>query len=159
MYIYVSCHNHANNIFFQILWTPYRAHNISRLNTIDVLDVSGIVVPLICFSTVELHQANRVMRQFGLRQPIPDNPLNLNDIHKDDMRGRTDRHWLYYHQKWIAMWNDWHVRLIQGQQFGGNGHLRDIAPYMQWYISRTIRYITPQQASMSDEDVSSFPIK
>ena len=48
--IYFSCHAHANNIFFQFLWTPYRAHHISRLITIDVSDVSRIVVPLIYFS-------------------------------------------------------------------------------------------------------------
>ena len=29
------------------------------------------------------------------------------------------------------MWNNRQTRLIQGQQFGRNGHLRDIAPYMQ----------------------------
>jgi len=141
------------------LWTPYKAHHISRLIIIDVLDVSRVIVPLICFSTVEFHQVDRVMRQFGLRQPIPLDPLNLDDVHKDDIRGRTDRNWPHYHQKWIAMWNDRQTSLIQGQQFGGNGHLRDTAPYMQWYISHTIRYITPQQASVSDEEVSSLLIK
>jgi len=88
------------------LWTPYRAHNISRLIIVDVLDVSYVVVPLIYFSTVKFHQADRVMKQFGLCYPIPVDPLNLDDVHKDDMRGRTDRHWPHYHQKWIAIWND-----------------------------------------------------
>jgi len=49
------------------LWTPYRAHNINRLVTIDIPDVSHVVVPLICFSTDQFHQADRVMRQFDLR--------------------------------------------------------------------------------------------
>jgi len=81
-------------------------HNIRRLITIDVFDVSRAIVHLICFSTVKFHQPNRVMRQFGLRQPISIDPLNLDDVHKDGMQGRTDRHWPHYHQKWIAMWND-----------------------------------------------------
>jgi len=55
------------------------------------------------------------MRQFGLRQPILVDPLNLDDVHKDDMRGRMDRYWPHYHQKWIVMWNDKHTCLIQGQ--------------------------------------------
>ena len=91
--------------FFQFLWTPYRANNISCLITIDFPDDSRVVVPLIFFSTVEFHQPNRIMRQFGLGQPIPVDPLNLDDVHKDDMRGRTDRYWPYNHPKWIVMWN------------------------------------------------------
>jgi len=74
------------------LWTPCRVHNINRLITIDISNASRVVVPLICFSTVEFHQANRIMRQFGLHQPILVDPLNLNDVHKDDMRERTDRY-------------------------------------------------------------------
>ena len=57
------------------------------------------------------------------------------------------------------MWNDQQTCQIQGQQFGENGHLCDNSSYMQWYISCTIQYITSRQASMSDEDVSSFRIK
>jgi len=43
------------------------------------------------------------MRQFGLHQCIPTDPLNLDQLHKDDMRERTDRYWLQYREKWITM--------------------------------------------------------
>jgi len=111
-------------------------------------------VPLICFTTVEFQQADRVMRQFGFRQPIPVDPVNLDEVHKQDIRGRTDRYWPQYHQNWIAMWNDRHNRLIQGVHFNGNGHLRDNTSYMQWYISHAIRYLSPPQRPPAD-DVSS----
>jgi len=77
--------------FFQFLWTLYKAHHISCLITINVPDVSRAIVHLICFSTVEFYQVDRVMRQLGLRQPIPVDPLNLDDVRKYDMRGRTNR--------------------------------------------------------------------
>jgi len=54
------------------------------------------------------------------------------------------------------MWNDRYNRLIEGDQFHGNDHLRDTMPYMQWYIQHIIRYITPQPLSKLGNDVSSF---
>jgi len=78
------------------------------------------------------------MRQFKIRQSIPVDPLNLDEVHKQDMRDRTDRYWPQHHQHWIALWNDGHNRLIQGVHFNGNGHLYDDMQYMQWYISHTI---------------------
>jgi len=126
---------------------------VSRLITMEISPMSQAVVPLICFATVELYQADRVMRQFGFRQNIPNDPLNLDQLHKEDMRGKTDRYWLQYHATWIQMWDEHHNHVIQGIPFNGNGHLRDNTPYMQWYIGHTIQYITPPQPS-SAGDVS-----
>ena len=50
-------------------------------------------MPLICFVTVESHHADRVMRQFGFRQPIPVEHVNLDQVHKEDMRGRQELNW------------------------------------------------------------------
>ena len=41
------------------------------------------VVPLICFQVIEWHQPDRVLRQFGMQQPISDclsQPLNIHGI-------------------------------------------------------------------------------
>jgi len=54
------------------------------------------------------------MRQSGFQQNIPSKPINLDEAHKDDMRGITNRNWSQYHKRWITMWNDQHNRAIQG---------------------------------------------
>jgi len=46
-------------------------------------------------------------------------------------------------------------RLIDGVPFHENDHLREESTYMQWYITHTIRYVSPIEAT-SEEDVSSF---
>ena len=106
--------------------------------TVEISPVSHAVVPLICFATVEIHQVDQVMHQFGFWQSIPTKPLNLDKLHKKDMRGRTYRYWSQYHASWITMWSDRHNRVIQGTDFSGNSHLRDSTPCMQWYIRYTI---------------------
>jgi len=55
------------------------------------------------FCNIELHQADGVMRQFRFRQNIPNDPLNLDQLHKEYMRGRTDWYWPHYHATWIQM--------------------------------------------------------
>ena len=81
-------------ILFQFLWRPYTRQEVSRLIVVDIPPVSRATVPIICFATVEIHQADRVMRQFGLRQNIPPEPVNLDQVHRDDLRGRNDRDWV-----------------------------------------------------------------
>ena len=140
-----------STILFQFLWRPYTRQEVSRLIVVDIPPVSRATVPIICFATVEIHQADRVMRQFGLRQNIPPEPVNLDQVHRDDLRGRNDRDWVGHHHQWIAIWNDRENRIVQGTPFSGNGHLRDETPYMQWYINHTIRYISPSTESFDDE--------
>lgn len=56
-----------------------------------------MIVPLICFAKIEVHQADQVMQQFRFCQSIPTDPLNLNQMHKENMRGIIDPHWPQYH--------------------------------------------------------------
>ncbi|KAG8478863.1 hypothetical protein CXB51_028709 [Gossypium anomalum] len=45
-----------------------------------------VKVTLVNYATVEMHQSDRVLRQFGFRQPIPVAPEVFDDEHKVDLR-------------------------------------------------------------------------
>ncbi|KAF1885815.1 hypothetical protein Lal_00042684 [Lupinus albus] len=85
----------------QFVWTPYQ--NIDVVGQIP--DMARSRVPLICFAIIEWHAADRVMRQFGLQQPIPQDPINLQKQHKMDLRGKNDYNWQQKHDQWIQIWN------------------------------------------------------
>ena len=86
-----------STILFKFLWRPYIQNEVSRLIVIDIPPIARATVPIICFVIVEIYLANWVMRQFGLRQNIPPDPVNLDQVHRDDLRGRNERDWAAYH--------------------------------------------------------------
>ena len=66
------------------------------------------------------------MRQFGLRQIIPDDPPNLDQLHDIDMRGRTNIFWPHHE---IAKWNNWNAYIVHGEM--DQGLLLENSQYMQ----------------------------
>ena len=97
---------------------------------------------MIFWSTVEPHVPNRVCRQYGWRQAVPDNHRVLNpdlhvSLHRISLRGRAVRDWATFHAEYIAEWDD---RL--GHLFQGHGPFGIDQEYMRWYIPRTVRSIT-----------------
>ncbi|KAH1057165.1 hypothetical protein J1N35_035230 [Gossypium stocksii] len=62
-----------------------------------------VKVLLVNYATVEMHQSDRVLRQFRFRQLIPVAPEVFNNEHKVDLRQlNTDwpRYWSYYIEMW-----------------------------------------------------------
>ncbi|KAK5844835.1 hypothetical protein PVK06_000976 [Gossypium arboreum] len=92
----------------QFQWTPYEDPAIRAVIPNEYLQNPNawyVKVPLVNFAIVEMHQLERVLRQFGFRQPIPVAPEVLDDHHKIDLRQlHTDwpRFWSHY----IQMWED-----------------------------------------------------
>ncbi|KAF1884133.1 hypothetical protein Lal_00046421 [Lupinus albus] len=113
---------------------PSHATNIIRsmLDRLRIDQISYMVrsrVPLICFAIVEWHVADRVMRQFDLQQPIPQDPINLQKQHKIDLRGKNDYNWQQKHDQWIQIWNHPEDYVMNGLP--------------SWYLQRTRKYISP----------------
>ncbi|KAK5772455.1 hypothetical protein PVK06_048744 [Gossypium arboreum] len=62
-------------------------------------------VPLVVYTTVEMHELDVVMQQFGFRQMIPPTPQDIEDLHHIDLRRRTDENWPTFHAEYINVWN------------------------------------------------------
>ncbi|KAF7827402.1 serine/threonine-protein phosphatase 7 long form-like protein [Senna tora] len=61
----------------QIKWRPYDEDHVSQQiphYCIDNRHIWRANVPLICFHIVDWQYSDRVLRQFGMDQPIPENP-------------------------------------------------------------------------------------
>ncbi|KAK5802646.1 hypothetical protein PVK06_030257 [Gossypium arboreum] len=92
----------------QFQWTPYEDPTIRPVIPDEYLQNPNawhVKVPLVNFAIVEMHQSDRVLRQFGFRQLIPVAPEVLDDHYKIDLRQlHTDwpRFWSHY----IQMWKD-----------------------------------------------------
>ncbi|KAG8481755.1 hypothetical protein CXB51_026613 [Gossypium anomalum] len=62
-------------------------------------------VPLVNYATVEMHQSDRVLRQFGFRQLIPVAPEVFDEEHKVDLR-LLNMDWPRYWSGYIEMWEN-----------------------------------------------------
>eukprot|EP00256_Glycine_max_P056678 XP_014624318.1 serine/threonine-protein phosphatase 7 long form homolog [Glycine max] len=79
----------------EFLWEPYTTTVMSMLPPICLVGSMAwcAVVPLICFHVVEWHQPDRVLRQFGMQQPIPESPSQPWNVHGLTLKGKMDENW------------------------------------------------------------------
>ena len=92
----------------QFVWDPYTATVMAVLPPICVVGSVAwfAVVPLICFHVVEWHQPDRVLRQFGLQQPIPGCPSQPQNLHGITLKGKQDENWFHLLAPIISQWNN-----------------------------------------------------
>ncbi|KAH1064484.1 hypothetical protein J1N35_029471 [Gossypium stocksii] len=69
------------------------------------LNIWHVKVPMVTYAIVEMHQSDRVLRQFGFRQPIPVTPEKLDDEHEIDLR-LINTDWPRYWSNYIKMWEN-----------------------------------------------------
>ncbi|KAF1881566.1 hypothetical protein Lal_00021421 [Lupinus albus] len=69
----------------------------------QISNICRACVPLICFATVEWHATDRVMRQFGLQQTIPQDAPKFDKLHKIDLSGKIKCNWPQKHEVWIQI--------------------------------------------------------
>ncbi|QHO21435.1 uncharacterized protein DS421_11g346670 [Arachis hypogaea] len=58
------------------------------------------IVPLISFECIEWHASDRVRRQFGLTQGVPNQPENLGASHGEVLTGPKNQDWANTHSSW-----------------------------------------------------------
>ncbi|KAH1038977.1 hypothetical protein J1N35_040720 [Gossypium stocksii] len=74
-------------------WMPYANPDIIECVPLEFLAIQSmwdVNVPLIVYAMVEIHESDRVMRQFGWRQKILPPPRDMEALHKLDLRGKAD---------------------------------------------------------------------
>jgi hypothetical protein len=104
------------------------------------------ISPLICFSIVEFHRPDRVLRQFRMRQVIPEPCDTRPDLHSFDLRGHVDVDWRIKHREYLDQWDRRGENLAVGQLQDEAMMIDD--PYMQWYRRITRRFITRHGATI-----------
>jgi len=126
-----------------MVWRPYTDDVIQTLPPycLEGQDIWRSVCPLIHFQIVEHHYPDRVLRQFGMRQTIPEGrPVHI-ELHGTDRRGHTRQDWGHTHQIYVDHWGARGATVIAGDPFEGRMERDD--PYMLWYQRITRRLIQP----------------
>ena len=140
----------------QIVWRPYAPLSVRDLLPDYCLiapEIWRASVPLICFHIVEWHHADRVLRQFGMQQPIPTAAVDLAACHTIQLRGKQEKDWMYEHRGFIESWNG-RMNAIAQAPLSRNPISRT-SQYMRWYWRITRRWIHP--ASGAQGFVVYFP--
>jgi hypothetical protein len=116
------------------------------------------VTQLIFVDVVEFHVPNRVVRQFGYRQEIPEPTLLLDAVehrrlHRLTRIGRPSEDWRTFHHAAIARWEQRFDTLVVGVSTRVAETADD---YLPWYQERTVRYISNPEDRRHTGDADRF---
>ena len=101
-------------------------------------------MPLIYFWIVEWHHPERVLRQFGMKQPVPSVVDTSTTLHKISLQGKWEKNWEVEHDPFIRQWAN-RVNVVRGSDLLDDDDTY-LVEYMMWYNRHTRRYITPESA-------------
>lgn len=128
----------------QVVWRPYSEELIASLphNCRAGRAIWTAKVPLLNFPMVQMHMPDRVKRQFGFRQTIPD-PCNCRQLPhgKDWKAGRKD--FSLEHHGQLQIWNNRLEHVLPDGE--ADPHVYAYPPddpYVLWYERITLRYVS-----------------
>lgn len=104
-------------------------------------------MPLVVYATVEMHESDRVLRQFGWRQQILPSSQDMKELHKVDMRGKDNTDWLVWHKEHIEVWDRRMQSIpIREQFFSMDTAATD--DYLAWFRTTDKLYmLSPEERS------------
>ena len=125
----------------QIVWELH-THTLGSLPTYCTVrqHIWRAKMPLIYFWIVEWHHPERVLRRFGMKQPVTlvvDMSTNLHNI---SLQGKWEKDWEVEHDPFIWQWAN-RVNVVRGSSLL-DGDDTYLVEYMMWYNHNTRRYIT-----------------
>lgn len=120
----------------KIIWMPYAqvlAADPPPLNPLCTMDVAlwRARLPMFCFEAIGFHLPDRFLRQFGLRQHIPEPPPV-----KPNRRGLTHNQFLVYVGPLLGAWQDRANQIVNERV--PPPRLRE---YLEWYWDVTVRWV------------------
>ncbi|KAK4389308.1 Serine/threonine-protein phosphatase 7 long form [Sesamum angolense] len=123
----------------EFIWQPYDmdSDEVQSLPDAVAPHLWTAKCPLIHHAIVEIHHAERVLRQFGMIQDIPPLPdVSERKLHSIDRRGRHGEDWAWYHREYVAQWANVQELVVRKPmiQPGGPSMVDD---YMRWYYQIT----------------------
>ncbi|KAK9102972.1 hypothetical protein Sjap_020226 [Stephania japonica] len=134
----------------EVIWEPYPDTEIRNLPAYcsSGRGIWRTKAPLIFFCVVEMYNLDRVMRQFFLKQRILPLTNTSKELHKIDLRGKTDKDWSAEHSDYVSMWTERASNIANDELLEEPMGFYD--PYMVWY-----RRITRRIGIVALHDVSS----
>lgn len=83
----------------------------------------------------------RVLRQFGMRQVVPERCDTSRTLHRTDRRGHGTTDWSHRHRDYVQLWDHRLQHVVAG--IPDAAQMLDSDPYMTWYRRITRRLIGP----------------
>ncbi|QHN95729.1 uncharacterized protein DS421_18g612210 [Arachis hypogaea] len=153
-YRFRTLENYRRDLDF--VWEPYA---IGRTDP-DVIPpnirqhsaIWSATVPLISFECIELHASDRLRRQFGLTQGIPNQERDLGEAHSEVLTGSKNQNWSGTHSFWVMHWMNRYSHILVDDTVPSQ-HQADI--YFHWYRGRFglhlhLSQIEPQENQPGD---------
>ncbi|KAL0383024.1 UNVERIFIED_CONTAM: protein MAINTENANCE OF MERISTEMS [Sesamum calycinum] len=127
----------------QFIWQPYDMEsNVIMAYAGDFNpQLWRSICPLIFYAIVEMHHPERVLRQFGIMQNIPDQPDTLDmSLHKITHSNRRGTDWILQHILYITRLQRRYDTVIQRQPISNR---RDTdRGYWKWYNNITRHFVS-----------------
>ncbi|KAL4271461.1 hypothetical protein GQ457_13G018840 [Hibiscus cannabinus] len=92
------------------------------------------VMSLIHFALVEMFYGDRVLRKFGYHQPMPNQPVNMDEYEQIDTRGKSEKNWPVKHAQYVDLWNTRATRRPRCDPLSADNFDLSRCVYHQWLV-------------------------